>query len=189
MARESRVVRLNSAGLKIAENNRLNGGSMAKGDMFLMVESKRSGVIKGESESSDEKYRGQIDVLGWSWGMKSPNRIGGVGAAGRNALSELRILKMVDSASAPLMTCMDRNDEIKKAVLTVRKAGGEQIDYFTLTIENGRFTSIEVGSPSGPELREELTIAFQHIEVVYSPQANDGSKNAGKTFIADVLTE
>lgn len=160
---------------------------MAKGDMFLTVKCERAGVILGES--SDKIYPGQIDVLGWSWGMKHPGRMGGMQATGRNAFSELRIFKMVDSASAALMTCVATNDAIKEAVLTVRKAGGEQIDYFKLTIKSGRITSIEVGSPSGPELREELTIAFQRIEVAYSPQSNDGSKKAEKIFAAEVLEE
>lgn len=157
---------------------------MAKSDMFLLVEGQKSGVIKGES--SDLVYSGQIDVIGWSWGMSSPAHIGGIDASSRVNLLQLQISKAVDSATPPLMACMNSNELIKKVVLTVRKAGGEQIDYFKLQIERCRITSLEVGSTSGPELNEKLSIAFEKIEVQYFPQGEDGGALASKIFDAEV---
>ena len=68
----------------------------------------------------------------------------------------------------------------------MRKAGGAQIDYFTLTIERGRITSFEVGSPSGPELIEQLSIAFEKIEVQYFEQNEKGGRKGGSTFNTEV---
>lgn len=157
---------------------------MAKSDMFLLVEGQKTGVIKGESV--DKVYPAQIDVIGWSWGMSSSAAMAGSGSGLKSSLSELRISKLVDAASTPLMSVMRNAEVIKKAVLTVRKAGTVPIDYFILTIERGRITSYEVGSPSGPELGEQLSIAFEKIDVQYHAQDEKGARKGGSTFNTEV---
>jgi type VI secretion system secreted protein Hcp len=156
---------------------------MANGDMLLFVEGQKTGVIKGES--ADSIYPGQIEVFGWSWGMSSSTAMGGGGTGLKTSLSELRLTKLVDSASTPLMVVMRNNEVIKKAVLTVRKAGGKQIDYFTVTVERGRLTSYEVAS-SGPELTEQISISFEKIKVEYAPQSDKGARRATSTFESEV---
>jgi type VI secretion system secreted protein Hcp len=158
---------------------------MADGDMLLLVEGQKTGVIKGES--ADSIYPGQIEISGWSWGMSSSTAMGGAGTGRKTSLSELRITKLVDSASTPLMVVMRNNEVIKKAVLTVRKAGGKQIDYFTVTIERGRLTSYDVGSSSGPELSEQISISFEKIRIEYAPQSDKGARRAASTFESEVL--
>ena len=109
---------------------------MAKGDILLRIEGKRTGAITGESVSG--AHPGAIDVREWSWGMSGPSALGGTGPASRVALQELRITKGVDSASTALMSVMRTNEPIKKAVLTVRKSGSTPaIDYLVITIERG----------------------------------------------------
>lgn len=157
---------------------------MAIGDMFLMVEGEKSGVVKGES--SDSIYQGQIEVTGWSWGMTTSSTIGGAGLTGRSALSELRVRKLTDTASTALMSVMRNNEVIKKAVLTVRKAGSVQIDYLTVTIRKGRITYFEIAVPDGPQLSEELAIAFESIDVEYHEQDQKGGRKGGSLFSAQV---
>ena len=155
---------------------------MATGDMFLMVEGEKSGVVKGES--NDSVYPGQIDITGWSWGMTTSSTIGGSGGKGRSALSELRVRKLTDTASTALMSVMRNNELIKKAVLTVRKAGGVQIDYLCVTVRNGRITNFEIAAPNGPQLSEELSIAFETIDVEYHEQDHKGGRKGGSMFSA-----
>ena len=74
-------------------------------------------------------------------------------------INQLNIVKGVDSASTGLMSALRNNDLIKKAVLTVRKAGKSQHEYFKITIENGRITSLDVrtaASNGKPGLMESL---------------------------------
>ena len=118
--------------------------------------------------------------------MNSSAAMAGAGGGLKTSLSELRVFKSVDAASTPLMSVMRSGELIKKAILTVRKAGGQQIDYFTLTIERGRITSYEVGAPSGPELNEQLSIAFEKIEVQYFAQDDKGARKGGSTFSTEV---
>ena len=157
---------------------------MASGDMFLMIDGERTGVVKGES--NDSVYPGQIDVTGWSWGMTTSAAIGGSGSGARSQLSELRVRKLTDTASTALMSVMRNNELIKKAVLTVRKAGGVQIDYLTVTLKKARITYFEIAAPSGPQLSEELSIAFESIEVEYYAQDQKGGRKGGSLFSAEV---
>ena len=53
-------------------------------------------------------------------------------------------MKRVDSASTALMAAMRNNELIKKAVLTVRKAAATPLEYFKITIQNGRITLFDV---------------------------------------------
>jgi type VI secretion system secreted protein Hcp len=157
---------------------------MASPDMFLLLEGQKTGTVKGES--ADSVYPGQIDVLGWTWGMTSSAAIGGAGGAAKTALSELRIRKLADTATTALMSVMRNGELIKKAVLTVRKSGGAPIDYFTVTIQQGRITAYDVESQAGPVLSEQLAIAFEKIEVQYFAQDNKGARKGGSTFSTEV---
>ena len=161
---------------------------MAKGDMHLRMEGKSTGPIKGESNAPE--HLGEIEVKEWSWGMHGPSAIGGMSPSSRVALSELRITKGVDRASKSLMSVMRKNEQIKKAVLSIRKAGSKPpIDYLQITIERGRITAFDIGTvaPDQPELVERFSIAFEKIEVAYVGQSGTGAKEAASSF-ADEIT-
>lgn len=155
---------------------------MAKSDMFLQVEGARSGTIKGESE--DDARKGEIDVLAWSWGMRAQTEMGGGGTLTKASMRDFLVSKKVDSASTGLMAAMRNNDLIKKAILTVRKAGKIPLDYFTVIMEDGRITSLDVESvgEEPPELIERLSFSFQKITVTYVPQGEDGATRGAMQF-------
>lgn len=162
---------------------------MALGDMFLKVDSAKQGPIKGEAQ--DEKHKDEIDVLGWSWGMRAQTAMGGGGASGKATLRELNVIKRVDSASTGLMSAMRNNDLIKKAVLTIRKSGSSPIEFCKITIEKGRITALDVeageGGAGGPaELVEKLSFAFQKIGVEYTPQGADGQPRGAMLFETEI---
>jgi type VI secretion system secreted protein Hcp len=159
---------------------------MASGDMFLMLEGARTGVVAGES--TDSAHPNEIEVLGWSWGMTTSQTMSGGGAGSKSSLSLIRIRKLVDTATTPLMSVMRHNEAIKQAVLTVRKAGGVQIDFLIITVKGGRITSYEIAAPSGPVVSEEFSIAFEQIEVQYYAQDQKGARKGGSTFLTDVRT-
>lgn len=159
---------------------------MARGDMFLKVETARQGVIKGESR--DNKHANEIDVLGWSWGMRAQTAMSGAGTAPKATLDELDITKRVDSASTALMAAIRNNDLIKKATLTVRKAGGDALEYFRITIQNARITGLNVQSDE-PEIVERLTLAFTKISVDYIPQGEDGRVRGAMNFETEIVPD
>ena len=160
---------------------------MAKVDMFLKVEGSKSGAIKGETR--DAARKDEIDIVGWSWGMRAQTEMAGGGAAGKTSMRELNVRKKVDSSSTALMSAMRNNERIKRAVLTVRKAGSQPLDYFKITVENGRITAIDVESADdeSPELVERLSFSFQKIGVEYVPQGEDGLPRGAMLFETETL--
>ena len=151
--------------------------------MFLSVKGAKSGVIKGESQ--DKVHANEIDVVSWSWGMQARAALGGGVATGKATMRELKIVKRVDSASTPLMSALRSNELITKAVLTLRKAGKGQLEFFKITIEQGRVTglTIEAGDRSAsPDLFEDLTFSFNKITVEYTPQGSDGQGKGSMLF-------
>jgi len=152
--------------------------------MFLMVKGARTGVIKGEAQ--DTQHKGEIDILGWSWGMQGKPSLGGGLAGGKSTIQDLKIVKKVDSASTGLMLALRTNEPIAKAVLTLRKAGKTQLEYLKITIERGRITSLTVdaGDSGGTaDVVERVSFSFNKIEVAYVPQGNDGQPQGGMSFM------
>lgn len=160
---------------------------MALGDMFLKVESATQGTIKGESP--DATHPDEIQLVSWSWGMRSNTSLGGAGPTGKTTLNELNVIKRVDSASTALMSAMRNNDKIKKATLTVRKAGLNPLEYLVVTVEDGRITSMDVDSGhSGDEteIQERLSFAYKKINVEYKPQGADGQPRGATVFNTEI---
>lgn len=155
------------------------------GDMFLMVKGAKFGVIKGESQ--DAAHPDEIQVLRWSWGMQSKSSLDAGTAMGRATRNDLKIVKRVDRASTPLMIALRTNEPIQKAVLTLRKAGESQLEYFKITIEQGRVTSINIDGgdvTGGADVLENVSFSFNKIEVEYTPQGKDG-RAQGSLVYAD----
>jgi type VI secretion system secreted protein Hcp len=151
--------------------------------MFLMVKGAKHGVIKGESQ--DDVHKGEIDVLSWSWGMQGRPSLGGGAASGKATINDLKIVKRLDSASTALMLALRTNEPIQKAVLTLRKAGKGQLEYFKITIQQGRVTAltIEAGGGSGtPEVVERVSFSFNKLDVEYVPQGKDGQVQGSMMF-------
>jgi len=151
--------------------------------MFLSVKGATHGVINGES--LDDKHKGEIEVLSWSWGIEGKSSLGGGGATGKAIVRELKIVKNVDKASTALMGAVRTNETIKEAVLTLRKTGKTALEFLKIRMEQGRIVSLEIeaGDPGGGVgLIERITISFNKIEVEYTPQGADGQAQGGTTF-------
>ena len=158
-------------------------------DMFLKVETAKQGAIKGES--NDSGHGGEIDILGWSWGMHSKSSMSAGGPSGKATINELHVLKLVDSASTALMSTLRNNEVVKKAVLSVRKAGKGQFEYLKITIENGRVTALDVATDDNeslPRITEKLSFSFHKISVEYTPQGADGQPRGGMLFAAETAS-
>lgn len=159
---------------------------MSLGDMFLKIEGTRQGPIKGDSNVPG--HIDEIDVIGWNWGMDVSAASFGAGAA-RTTMQELVVRKRVDRASTALMSALRANEPLKKAILTVRKAGGEApVDYLKITIEKARVMSHRIGSVGDEqtEVHEELRIAFFKVQVQYQPQTGVGGGGGATTFETEI---
>jgi type VI secretion system secreted protein Hcp len=156
--------------------------------MFLTVNGARNGRINGEA--GDDKHKNEIEVLAWSWGMQGRQSLGGGTASGKATLRELRITKRVDKASTALMKALRTNEEIKEALLTIRKAGKTPLEYLKIKIEGGRVIALDIetdAASSTPVLIEKVSFSFNKISVEYTPQGPDGGP-LGATHFEDEWT-
>jgi type VI secretion system secreted protein Hcp len=143
-------------------------------DMFLKIDS-----IKGDSV--DDKHKGEIEVLSWSWGVTQTGTThsGSGGGAGKANVQDVTITKYLDRASPILLKHCLTGLHVKEAVLTVRKAGGKPLEYLKLKMKEALVSSIQTGgSGSDERLTETVAFNFASVEEEYTPQKADGSGDA-----------
>ena len=151
-------------------------------DMFL----KLTGV---DGESGDSKHAGEIDVLAWSWGASQSGtmHLGTGGGSGKVSVQDLSVTKYVDSASHSLLKHCHTGGHIDEGILTIRKAGGDPLEYNTLTMKKIIVTSVSTGGSGGEDrLTENVTLNFKEFEYAYTPQLKDGTGDAAKEFKWDI---
>ena len=159
----------------------------SQSDLFLHVKTKRAGEVKGES--STQGHEDDIEVFGWTWGVQAGSAIGSSAATARRSYRQLVVSKGVDSASVGLLSALATNDEIKEAVLSMRKAGGSVLDYYRMSLAGARVVdvAIDVGIDGWPI--ERVTIAFTKIEIEYKKQQATGGSAGSFSFSDEVLPQ
>ena len=143
-------------------------------DMFIKI-----GDIKGES--ADDKHKGEIDVLAWSWVMTQSGdaQKGGGAGAGRVDVEDLKLTKYIDRATPVLMRYCCTGKHIPQVLLTVRKAGGKPLEYLKITMEDTIVAKISTGASGGQDrLTEDVQLNFAKVHCDYVPQKADGSGEA-----------
>jgi len=157
------------------------GARGGKAEYFLHLQTKRAGKIKGEATA--EGHGDDIIVSSWNWGLSSGAALGDSRVHTRRSYTALNIVKQIDSASTGLMSALATNDEVKEARLALRRAGGEQEAYLTLTLRGARVTALQhVGLDDG-STHETLSLAFTEVEVEYRPQKSSGQRSGASTFV------
>ncbi len=136
--------------------------------------------IKGES--IDDKHKGEIDVLSWSWGVSQTGASGGGGGsgAGKANVHDLTFTKPLDKSSPLLFQMCCSGKPIKTALLVCRKAGGTApVEYVKITMNQAIITSVTPGGDKGSDfITETVTLNFASMNYEYVPQKGDGSGDA-----------
>jgi type VI secretion system secreted protein Hcp len=144
---------------------------MAAVDFFLKVD----GI---EGESTDAKHKNEIDVQSWSWGetQTGTHAGGGGGGAGKVSMQDFHFTMTVNKATPKLMLACATGQHIAKAVLTCRKAGGEQQEYMIVTFSDMLVSSYQTGGSQGDLVPvDQISLNFSKIEVEYKPQTEKGT--------------
>ena len=151
-------------------------------DMFLKIDD-----VKGESK--DSKHAEEIDVLAWSWGVTQSGsfHVGGGGGSGKANFQDISFTKYVDASTPTLLQSCASGKHFKKAVLTVRKAGGEQEDYLVITMEKVLVSSVSTGGSGGEDrLTENVTLNFAKVLTDYKTQLDTGASGGPAQFSWDI---
>ncbi|EHR70515.1 hemolysin-coregulated protein (uncharacterized) [Burkholderiales bacterium JOSHI_001] len=152
-------------------------------DFFLKIDG-----IPGESK--DDKHKGEIDVLAFSWGLTQHGigHVGGGSGAGKVQFQDLSFTHYVDKATTDLMFSCASGKHIKTATLIARKAGGKPLEYIKIVMNDILVSSVSTGGSGGEERQtENVTLNFAEVKVDYVEQKADGSGEAAKNMGWSVL--
>jgi type VI secretion system secreted protein Hcp len=140
-------------------------------DMFIKI-----GALKGESR--DTVHKEEIDVLAWSWGLSNSGSAqqGSGAGAGKVNVQDVSFTKYLDKSSPSLMLYACNGKHVDKAVLVVRKAGEDPLEYLMITLEELMVTSVSTGGSGGEDrLTENVTLNFARVKVDYKEQTPTGT--------------
>jgi type VI secretion system secreted protein Hcp len=150
-------------------------------DIFAKI-----GDIKGES--LDNKHKGEIEVLSWSWGLTNAGTRsgGGGGGAGKASFHDLSFTHKIDKASPVLMQACATGVHLKEATITHRKAGKGQQEFLIFKMSDLIVTGVTSDDDSEGGQLETVSLAFAKVDLEYRPQKADGSLDAGIHFKYDI---
>jgi len=144
---------------------------MALVDFFLKVD----GI---EGESQDSKHKNEIDIESWSWGATNGGDAGyrGGDGVGKVNIRDFHFTTRINKASPKLFEACATGKHIKSAVLTCRKAGGEQQEYLKITLSDLIVSSYESGGHPGSTLpTDQFSLNYSKVEDEYKEQKPDGT--------------
>lgn len=151
-------------------------------DMFIKIDQ-----IKGESP--DDKHKDEIQVLSFSWGatQSGTTHVGTGGGAGKVNFSDITFTKYIDKASPLLLQGCASGKHYKDALLTVRKAGGNPLEYLKIKLSDVLVSGFNSGGSGGEDrLTENVTLNFGKIDFAYTPQKRDGTADVAVVSTWDI---
>lgn len=144
---------------------------MALFDAFLKID----GI---EGESADSKHKNEIDIHSFSWGESNGGTFaqGGGGGAGKVSMQDFHFTMSLNKSSVKLFLACAGGDHIKSAVLTCRKAGKDQQEFYKVTFSDILVSSYQSGGGGGETLPvDSISLNFAKVEKEYKEQKSDGT--------------
>ena len=152
-------------------------------DIFLKI----NGI---EGESQDVAHKNEIEVLSFSWKIlqESTMHAGSGGGAGKATVEDLEFEHYVDRSSPNLMKYCLTGKHVQEAMLTVRKAGGNPLEYLKLTFSDVIVTSVQPYGSNSDDLRvrERVRLSFSKISQEYAVQNAQGGSGGAITAAYDI---
>jgi type VI secretion system secreted protein Hcp len=151
-------------------------------DIFIKI----NGI---DGESQDSAHKSEIEVKSWGWeiSQQSNMHMGSGGGAGKATVEDLSFVHLVDRASPNLMKYCLTGKHIDQAVLTVRKAGGNPLEYLKITMSDVIVTRV---SPSGSNtdngITEGVRLSFAKVKQEYVVQNAQGGSGGAVTAGYDI---
>jgi type VI secretion system secreted protein Hcp len=138
-------------------------------DMFLKLD----GV---DGESNDAKHKSEIEIENYSFGVSQQGTMayGGGGGAGKAQFQDFHFTKRVDKATPNLFVAAATGRHFGSAVLTVRKAGGQQEEYLKVTLRDVIISNYSTSGNEGAVPLESIALNFTEARYEYSPQSPTG---------------
>lgn len=152
-------------------------------DIFLKI----NGI---NGESLDDAHKDEIEILNWDWEIvqESTMHSGSGGGAGKATVKDLSFEHTIDRASPNLMKYALTGKHIDEAVLVMRKAGGNPLEYLKITMNDVLVTRVK---PSGSKndldkSREFVSLSFSMVKQEYVVQNAKGGSGGAVTAGYDI---
>lgn len=143
-------------------------------DMFLKLEG-----IEGESTDAAHAGESEIESFEWAATNKPTQARGGGRGAGKVEMHDVIIKKPVDKMTPQLAVTCATGAHIPEAVIAMRRAGGEQQEYMTITFKDVLVTSVSNNGGRDTDIPiETVQLNFVEVEWEYKPQKPDGTLDA-----------
>jgi type VI secretion system secreted protein Hcp len=124
--------------------------------------------IKGEA--TDDRHKDEIEVLSWFWeaAFTILDHAGGGAGGGKPTKQNLSIIHYIDKATPVLMHSCLSGQKIQQAILTAKNTGTPNTEFFKMTIDDIRITSVTPRGEAGAErMTETVTLIFNKITEEY----------------------
>jgi type VI secretion system secreted protein Hcp len=151
-------------------------------DMFLKLDG-----VKGESQ--DSKHKGEIDIESFSWGASNAGSAahGGGGGAGKVSMQDFHFVTRTSAASPELFLRCASGQHIREGVLTVRKAGEQQLEFLKVTMSDVLVSSWQQSGDAGGDVpMDQVSFNFSKVQISYLTQGPTGGVGDATTAGWDV---
>ncbi|GAB1576077.1 Hcp family type VI secretion system effector [Bordetella petrii] len=151
-------------------------------DMFMKIDG-------ANGESKDANHKNWSDIISFSWGATQPGNMasgGGLGA-GKASFNDLHVVARIDKAAPAVMKHCASGKHLSKIELSVCKAGGQQVEYTKITLEDVLVSSVQLSAEPKSEAVV-VNYAFQAAKVKqqYWEQTEQGGKGAESLVAWDI---
>jgi len=152
-------------------------------DFYLKIDG-----IDGESTRID--HAGEIELLNWSWGVKSGNGVatGVATGPGKASPGDFVFSHTYDKASPLLAKHCASGKFLKVLKLSARKSGEGQKDFLLITMKDVLLTSVSPAASAGGEILEDVHCTYRDIEFAYKPADKSRGLGAAVMFGWNVTT-
>lgn len=150
---------------------------MPEVDYFLKLD----GV---EGESQDTGHKGELEVLSFKLGAESKEVSRAESAEkGKVKISRMTVVVHLDKSAPLLFQKAALFTKIPTAILTGRKAGGEQFEFFKITLSDVLIMGVDMGHES-----VEITLDFGSIDMGVKEQTSTGVMSGVVKFMHNLMT-
>jgi type VI secretion system secreted protein Hcp len=142
-----------------------------------------------DGESTDDKHKGQIEILSFSFGVDQPgsSATGGGGGAGKASFSDMTFSAHASKASPKLFLACATGQHIPSATFVIHR-DGETNAYYKVVLQDILVTSFQSsGSAEGDVVpTDQFSVNFAQVKLEYT--SVDGTVTSGEA-IRPTLTQ
>ena len=151
-------------------------------DMYMKIEG-------ANGEAKDANHKDWSDIRSFAWGATQPGSMatGGGGGTGKASFNDLHIVAVIDRAAPAVMKHCATGKHLSKVEVSVCKAGGEQVEYSRITLEDVLVTSVQyTGNHDGDAMMVSYAFQAAKVKQQYWEQTDKGGKGAESVVAYDI---